>query len=88
MDGYRCVKVAPNSAFARAGLSDGDLIRSIDGVRLEDPLTALEKLGRLSMPGAKRVSIVFEHSGREFTYNTESENKSRSNPIPHSQVDQ
>lgn len=64
IDGYRCRDIRPGSRYAELGLRDGDVIRAIDGEVLADPVTALEKLGRLSAPNTK-VSYRVERNGTE-----------------------
>lgn len=68
IDGYRCLQIRPGSRYDKVfGLRDGDVIRRIDGASLEDPLTALEKLSRLSAPAPGKVSLVLSRGGHEIT---------------------
>ncbi len=58
--GVRVTVVAPGSPAARAGLQDGDVIRSVDGVEVSESDFDLASEGRAA--GA-RLSIVYERGG-------------------------
>lgn len=78
LDGYRCLQIQPGSRYDRLGLKSGDVIRSIDGARLEDPLTALEKLGRLSADHHGKVALTIERDGQEISRTVDPETADRS----------
>jgi hypothetical protein len=45
--GFRLLRIAPSSLYARAGLCEGDVVTTISGFELTDPAKALEAYGQL-----------------------------------------
>ena len=64
-DGLRVFSVVPGSFFARAGLQNGDLIRSIGGWPAANPMGLAAHLPELV--GARRVEVTVERNGASRT---------------------
>jgi hypothetical protein len=64
--GVRFKEVAPGSAYARLGIEQGDLIRRIDGRRVDAPEKALEIYSRLLQ--RRFVEVDLERRGRLLSY--------------------
>jgi len=56
-DGLRLRAVDPNGAAGRAGLKEGDVLRTLSGVKVSDPYAAGRALLFLSSSGAEAASI-------------------------------
>jgi membrane-associated protease RseP (regulator of RpoE activity) len=63
--GVRLYSVAADGPLARLGLRNGDVLQSVDGIRLESPERALDAYARLH--SARRPVLVIEREGRPLT---------------------
>ena len=65
IEGYRCFRIEPGSAYARLGLRDNDLITRVD----DDAVDAPHKLLRLyqKLEAHEKVSFTIEREGRLIT---------------------
>jgi hypothetical protein len=63
INGYRCTKVLPGSGFAKAGILDGDIVKSIDGKKLDSMVTGPSHLRKIE--NAEYSQIVIVRDGRE-----------------------
>ncbi len=63
VSGFRCTKIYPGSGFAKAGILDGDIIKSVDGKRLNSGPTGPRILEKIENSDYSQITIVRE--GRE-----------------------
>jgi hypothetical protein len=63
--GVRLYSVAADGPLARLGLHNGDVLESVDGIRLDSPERALDAYARLH--SARRPVLVIEREGRPLT---------------------
>ncbi len=64
--GFQMKMIQPGSLIAQLGLKQGDVLREINGVRLNSPEKALQVFGQLRQ--AKQVSIGLERRGKAMTF--------------------
>lgn len=66
--GFKLFAIQPDSLYARAGLKNGDVVLSINGMPLSTPEKALEAYAK--MKEASRVETEVERDGKRirFTY--------------------
>jgi S1-C subfamily serine protease len=72
--GVYVASVAENGAAAKAGVRKGDVIRSIEGVEINDNATLLEQIGK-RRPGDK-IKVQLERGGKSHTLDITLQNKS------------
>jgi general secretion pathway protein C len=68
-DGFKLLSIKRGSFFDRLGLRNGDVIRKVNGVRLDTPQKALELSGQLQ--SGRSVSVGVLRRGNELTLNYE-----------------
>jgi hypothetical protein len=64
--GFKLFAIQPGSAFARIGLCDGDVVKTVAGLPLTSPENALEVYSRLK--GARAVPIQLRRQGADYTF--------------------
>lgn len=64
--GLKLVGISPNSVYSQLGIRSGDVIHSVNGVRVNDQNKALEMLDALRRE--KQVNIEVERRGQKQTY--------------------
>lgn len=67
--GYRLFEIDKGSAFDLAGFRNGDVVTSIDGVELSNPLTAMRMLVKIK--DAEKFDYTVVSGGREKTIQVE-----------------
>ena len=72
--GVYVASVAENGAAAKAGVRKGDVIRTIEGVEINDNATLLEQIGK-RRPGDK-IKVQLERGGKSHTLDITLQNKS------------
>jgi S1-C subfamily serine protease len=65
--GYRLNEVRAGSAYSALGLRSGDVVLRVDNEPLDNPATALEKLGRLGHRLDAPVLIALRRDGALIT---------------------
>ncbi len=65
--GLRIRAITPDSAAERAGLTTGTIVRSINGFKVNDAVTAIVRI-RSNAPG-DRITVVTESGGTNRTFN-------------------
>ena len=65
--GLRINNITPDSAAEKAGLTVGTIVRSINGFKVNDAVTAIVRI-RSNAPG-DRISVVTESGGTNKTFN-------------------
>jgi general secretion pathway protein C len=68
-DGFKLLSIKRGSLFDRLGLRNGDVVRQINGVPLDNPQKALEFYGELE--GGRSITVGILRGGREQTLNYE-----------------
>lgn len=72
--GAYVASVTENGSAAKAGIRKGDVIRSIEGVEINDSATLLEQIGK-RRPGDK-IKVTLERNGKSQTIDVTLQNKS------------
>ena len=72
--GVYVASVAENGSAAKAGIRKGDVIRTIEGVEINDSATLLEQIGK-RRPGDK-IKVTLERNGKSQTIDVTLQNKS------------
>ncbi|MFZ0890114.1 MAG: type II secretion system protein GspC [Candidatus Binataceae bacterium] len=67
-DGFKISEVAPGSLFQQMGLTDGDVIQSINGRTLDDPARAIDMLRTLSDQQSVTISLLRGGTPVQFQY--------------------
>lgn len=67
--GYRIYPGRDRSVFSGAGLRPGDLVTSVNGVQLDDPVRAMQMLGDLSSAGTLNLTVERGGSQQAVTVN-------------------
>lgn len=65
--GFALYDIEPDSIYAKAGLSDGDVIKSINGEELNSPQGAIKLLN--SLRGASGFNVIVERGGADLPLN-------------------
>jgi putative serine protease PepD len=65
--GLRINNITPDSAAEKAGLTVGTIVRSINGFKVNDAVTAIVRI-RSNAPG-DRITVVTESGGTNKTFN-------------------
>ena len=68
-DGFRIFSIVPESLFEKAGLRNGDIIHSINGVELKDPEKAFQIYQLLK--DNDRFAIDLVRAGQNLSLNYE-----------------
>lgn len=68
-DGFRIFSIVPESLFEKAGLRNGDIIRSINGVEMKDPEKAFQVYQLLK--DSDKFAIDLMRAGQKMTLNYE-----------------
>jgi len=63
--GFRITEIAPGSLYARAGLKNGDVIESVNGIRIQSPEEAMAAYQRLK--NAPHIEVRILRRGRPQT---------------------
>ncbi len=66
-DGFKLLSIKRGSLLNRLGLRNGDVVRRINGVSLDDPQKAIEVYQGLE--GGQSISVEILRGGREQTLN-------------------
>ena len=66
-DGYTCTNIGAGSNFQKAGLQNGDVVISIDQIKIDTPKTAMTMLEAIEKASCKE--IVISRAGKEITLN-------------------
>ncbi len=64
--GFKLFAIQPGSAYARIGLCNGDVVKTVAGLPLTSPENALEVYSRLK--GARAVPIQVRRQGADYTF--------------------
>ena len=65
IQGYRIRQRRQTPLFDEIGLQDGDVVREVNGIRLDGPAKGLDVLQKLA--SASEITAVVERAGRSFT---------------------
>lgn len=65
--GFTCKDIDKGSIYEVFGLQNGDTITEMDGEKLANPMSAMQKFGELKTGQLKHVSITIVRDGRPFT---------------------
>lgn len=68
-DGFKLLSIKRGSLFDRLGLRNGDVVRQINGIPLDNPQKALELYGELE--SGQSISLGVLRRGKELTLNYE-----------------
>lgn len=63
VDGFKCTKILAGSGFYKAGIVDGDIVKSVDGKKINSLLVAGKLLRKIE--NADYSQIVIVRDGRE-----------------------
>jgi S1-C subfamily serine protease len=72
--GIYVASVVENGAAAKAGIREGDVITSIEGVKVNDSATLLEQIGK-RRPGDK-IKVVYQRDGKSYSVSVTLQNRS------------
>jgi len=67
--GFRLTEIVPGSLYARVGLHNGDVVRSVNGIRIQNPSQAMAMYRQLR--GERHIEIQLLRNGREQTFSYE-----------------
>ena len=67
VDGFKMLGVEPNSVFSQIGIKVGDVIKGVNGERVNSPAKAMELYNQLRNEG--RIELEIERDGRPTTLN-------------------
>lgn len=67
IDGFRITQIRPGSVYDQLGLQNGDVIRAVNGDRLDSPQKGMQLFSTLR--NQKRISIDIERGGSRLNYN-------------------
>jgi hypothetical protein len=68
-NGFKLYAIRPGSIFARLGLQNADLIKTINGLEISTPDKALEAYARLR--NSPELSLALERHGQDVTLNVQ-----------------
>lgn len=63
--GFRLYSVRPDGPFAKIGMSNGDVISSINGLEISSPEKALEVYAKLK--SASHLAVGLERNGQKIS---------------------
>lgn len=72
--GIYVASVVEDGAAAKAGIREGDVITSIEGVKVNDSATLLEQIGK-RRPGDK-IKVVYQRDGKSYSVSVTLQNRS------------
>ncbi|MCF6178620.1 MAG: PDZ domain-containing protein, partial [Geopsychrobacter sp.] len=64
--GFQIRMIQPGSLIEQIGLRKGDILREVNGIKLNSPEKALQVFGQLRQ--AKQISIGLERRGKAMTF--------------------
>ncbi len=67
IDGYRIFAISPGSLYSNIGLQNGDVIHSVNGIRVTTPESALQLFQQLK--NERRFDIVIDRNGQQMNLN-------------------
>ena len=67
-DGFKVFAIRPGSLFARIGLENGDVIKTINGIEIQNPEQAFEAYQRLSSETNIRIDLVRRNENKTLSY--------------------
>jgi general secretion pathway protein C len=67
INGYRIFAITPGSLYANIGLQDGDVIHSVNGIRITTPESAMQLFQQLQ--NEKRFTVTIDRNGQSMTLN-------------------
>lgn len=65
IDGFKITEIVPNSLFAKLGVKDGDVLKEVDGEKLDSPAKAMELYNTLRTKN--KINISGDRNGKPFT---------------------
>ncbi|MBK9293375.1 MAG: general secretion pathway protein GspC [Oligoflexia bacterium] len=65
INGFKITEIVPNSLFAKLGVKDGDVLKEVDGEKLDSPAKAMELYN--SLRTKNKINISGERNGKPFT---------------------
>jgi general secretion pathway protein C len=68
-DGFLLTEIQPNSIFQQIGLQDGDLLKSVNGQPVGDPVKALGLLQSLQGQSQITLNVVRKGTPKQIYYN-------------------
>jgi len=63
VDGFRFAEIAPGSTYAKSGFKKNDVIKTINGEKVDSPQKAMEFYNVLK--SGKTAKVVIERDGKE-----------------------
>lgn len=66
IEGFRITRIQPDSVYEKLGLEDGDIIKAINGDKLDSPQKGMQLFSTLR--DQKRISIDIERNGSRLNY--------------------
>ncbi len=67
INGYRIFAITPGSLYANIGLQNGDIIYSVNGIRVSTPASAMELFQQLQ--NERRFTVNINRNGQSMTLN-------------------
>jgi type II secretion system protein C len=68
-NGFRLSQIQPNSIFQQIGLRDGDVLTSVEGQDVKDPIRAMEMLGNLRTQSVVNLTVLRDGRPMNLQYN-------------------
>lgn len=65
VDGFKITEIVPGSLFTKLGVKDGDILKEVDGEKLDSPAKAMELYN--SLRTKQSIKISGERNGKPFT---------------------